>query len=166
MSKYLENEKLLPLLTLGDIVANATGTAYINLKNCVGVAEIDLFFGTVTSTDAASAVVVTVEGSTAGAATDTNTQIAFKYRLSSAVATDSLGDLTAATASGGASVTAADDNKILAVFVDPSVVQAAADDDVWIRAYLTPAAEISATNVCAWGRFVPRKAGASIPSST
>lgn len=166
MSKinYAESFKVLPILSPADIVATATATQYLDLDMSVGLVEIALHFGAVASTDSTGEVVVTIEASTAGSSNATEAAITFNYRLSAAVATDTMGAITAATVSGVA-VGQGDDNKVLLCYVDPSVVAQTADRR-FIRAVITPTAEITSTLVGAVARFVPRYAGNSIPSST
>lgn len=141
------------LLAPVDIVATATGTAYVEMaKIGQGQLEFDIFFGVVTSTDSTGEVVVTVVTSTSGISTDTDTAIAFNYRLSGAVGTDTLGAITAAT-SAGASVANTSDGMRLLVYVDPAVAQ-----DKACRVVLTPTAESTVTNVAVTARFIPRYA--------
>jgi hypothetical protein len=162
---YHENTKVQPILTVADIAAVATNTSYIDVGDAVGPIEIGFFFGSVASTDSTGEVVVTIEASTAGASNATETAIAFRYRLSGAVNTDLMGALTAATAAGAAVINT-DDNKILSCFVEPSALAAVGADFQFLRAVITPTAEITATIVGAYVRYQSRYAGASIPSST
>jgi hypothetical protein len=162
---YLDDRKELNLLAPQDIVATATASAYINVSNAVGTIEFQIPFGAIASTDSTGEVVVTVEASTAGSSNATETAIAFKYRLSAAVATDTMGALTSAT-SAGAAVGNATDNVTLFCFVEPSQL-AALGDPKFLRAVITPTAEISSTIVGGVHvSFTPRYAQASIPSST
>lgn len=164
-ARFAEGMKILPVLTIGDIVATATGTAYVDL-DLINWASFLVTFGTVTSTDSTGEVVVTVEASTAGSSNATEGQIAFSYRLSAAVATDTMGAITAATAAGGAAVANTADNTVLWVDVDPAVVAASAADRRFIRLVITPTAETTVTNVAACAFLEPRYPGNSIPSST
>lgn len=166
MNSYNENRKELNLLAPQDIVATATASAYVNVKHAAGTIEFQIPFGNIASTDSTGEVVVTIEASTAGSSNATESAIAFKYRLSAAVATDTMGALTSATSSGVA-VGNASDNCTLFCFVEPDQLAALGADFSYLRAVITPTAEITATVVggvhCS---FVPRYAGASIPSST
>lgn len=162
---YAESFKVLPILAPADIVASATGTAYLDLKMAEGLVEIALQFGAVASTDSTGEVVVTIEASTAASSNATEGQVVFGYRLSGAVATDSMGVIANAAAATGAVVGQGDDNKVLLCYVDPSVV-ALTSDRRYIRAVITPTAEITSTIVGAVARFIPRYAGNAIPSST
>ena len=166
MYSYLENEKVLNLLAPQDAVATAKASAYVNVANAAGTIEFDIPFGSIASTDSTGAVVVTVEASTAGSSNATEAAIAFKYRLSAAVATDSMGAITDAAATGAAVVNTSD-NCTLHVFVEPSALAAAGADKNWLRVVITPTAEITETLIggviC---RFRPRYAQNAIPSST
>lgn len=166
MHSYNENKKELNLLAPQDIVATATASAYINVSQAAGTIEFQIPFGAIASTDSTGEVVVTLEASTAGSSNATETAIAFKYRLSAAVATDTMGATTAATSSGVA-VLNTSDNCTLFAFVEPSQLAALGADYAYLRAVITPTAEITSTIVggvhCS---FLSRYAGASIPSST
>ena len=162
---YHENTKVLPVLTVADIVATATPTAYVDVTEAAGPIEFCFSFGAIASTDSTGEVVVTLEASTAGSSNATESAIAFRYRLSAAVATDTMGAITAATASGAA-VNNTGDNTILSCFVEPAALAAVGADYRWLRAVITPTAEITSTIVGAQVRYTARHAGASIPSST
>lgn len=160
-----EDIKILPLLAPADIAATATASQYLDLDNATGLVELAIPFGNIASTDSTGEVVVTVEASTAGTSNATESAIAFKYRLSAAVATDTMGAIASATATGVA-VNNDGDNKMLLIYVDPSTL-AALGDYKFIRAVITPTAEITATVIGGvQARFRPRYAGNAIPSST
>lgn len=168
MSKYHENEKALPILTPADIVATATNTQYVDLNYAAGLVEIDLQFGAIASTDSTGEVVVSL---TVNPVSDTSssdsveTAIAFNYRLSAAVATDTMGAITAATSSGAA-IGNTSDNVLFSAFVETSAVAAAYDGARFIRATITPTSETTSTIVGGVARFTPRFAQNSMPSST
>jgi hypothetical protein len=165
MFSYHENVKVQPILTVADVVATATATSYIDVGDAAGTIELGVFFGAIASTDSTGEVVVTLEASTAGSSNGTETAIAFRYRLSGAVNTDLMGAITSATATGVA-VNNTSDNTILSIFVEPAALAAVGADFQWLRAVITPTAEITSTIVGAYARFPARYAGNSIPSST
>jgi hypothetical protein len=160
--RFLESIKLLPLLAPVDIVATATATAYVDL-NLANWCSFLVDFGAMTS-DSTDICTVTVESSTAGSSNATEAAIAFKYRLSAAVATDTMGDLTSATTAGVA-VTAVSDGMVLWIDVDPSAVAETADRR-FLRLVLTPNAEMASCVVGAKAFLETRYKGANIPSST
>jgi proline racemase len=163
---FNEGRKELNLLAPQDIVATATASAYINVKNAAGTIEFQIPFGSIASTDSTGEVVVTIEASTAGSSNATESAIAFRYRLSAAVATDTMGAITTATAAGAAVVNTSD-NTTLFAFVEPDALAALGADYSWLRVVITPTAEITATIVGGvHASFVPAYAGNSIPSST
>ena len=162
--RFAENMKILPVLAPADIVAVATATAYVDL-DLMHWGEFVIQFGAVTSTDSTGGVVVTLEASTVGSSNATETAIAFNYRLSAAVATDTMGAITAAAATG-VQVGQASDNTALIVEVDPSAVAAVGADFRFVRAVLTPTSEVSATVVGAIFYGEPRYKKNLIPSST
>ncbi len=163
---HAEVLKTLPLLAPQDIAATATGSSYIDLDQCVGLVEFEVMFGAITSTDSTGGVVVTVEGSTGGISTDTNTALAFQYALSEAVNTDSMGAITAATSSGKTLVSSSDDNKTLLCYLDPAVLTAGVTDGRFARVKVSPTTDMGATLVGVVARYTPRYSQASIPSST
>jgi hypothetical protein len=166
MNSYNENEKVINLLAPQDAVATAKASAYINVANAAGTIRFDIPLGALTTTDTTGEVAITVEASTAGSSNATEAAIAFRYRLSGAVATDSLGDITAATATGVA-VSEAGDNKMVHIFVEPSQLAALGADYNWLRVVLTPTADLTATLIGGViAHFRPRYAQASQPSST
>ena len=166
---YGETVKILPMLVPQDIKATATVSQYLDMNLAAGLVEISIPFGNIASTDSTGGVQVTV---TVNPVADTSssdsveTAIAFEYRLSAAVDTDTMGALAAAT-SAGVQVGQGDDNKTLFVYVNPSDIPAQASTGRFIRAELTPTAEVTAILVGGiTGRYIPRYAGASMPSST
>lgn len=167
MSKYsyAETVKVLPLLAPINIVATATNSKWIDLDQSEGIVELEVNFGLITDTDSTSGVVVTVLCSTAGSSSDTNTALAFKYRQSAAVDTDTMGALTDATAAG-VTILNAVDNVTLLCYVDPAAVEAAMTDGRFLGVLITPVANIDACTVGVVARYTPKYAGASIPSST
>ena len=161
--RFAEGLKILPIKAPSDIVATATATSYVDMDGAHWATFL-VQLGAMTS-DSTDTLTVTVECSTAGSSNATEQAIAFQYRLSSAVDTDSMGVITAATASGVA-VTAADDNKVLVIDVDPSAVAAVAADMRYVRLVLTPNAEMASCLDGVTAVLEPRYPGYAIPSST
>jgi hypothetical protein len=159
-----EEIQVVPVLARADIVATATATKFVNIaKVGSGQVEFAFNFDVVTSTDSTGEVVVTIEADDVNDTSSSDTSaaaIAFNYRLSAAVGTDSMGALTAATSAGYAFANT-DDNKLLLVYVDPAVAA-----KKYIRGMITPTAETTVCGVGATARFVPRKAQASQNSSS
>lgn len=165
MLNYAENVKVVPLLGSVDIVATATASNYVALKDVAGLLEISVNFGLITSTDSTGEVVVTLEASSDGSSNATEAAIAFNYRQSGAVGTDTMGAIAAATSAGKA-VLNTTDNVTLLCYVDPSDVTALSDQYTYVRAVITPTSEVTSTVVGVVARYTPRYAGNSIPSSS
>ena len=163
--RYAQGLKVLPILKPQDIVATATATSYVDLDE-INWATFLVQFGNVASTDSTGECIVTVECSTGNTSNATEAQIAFQYRLSAAVDTDTMGAITAATAAGGAAVGQGDDNKMLVIDLDPAAVAANAATMRYVRVVITPTSEITATLVNAIFIGEPRYPGNAIPSST
>lgn len=166
--KYAEEFKIVPLLGSIDIVATATSSNYVALKDVVGLLEISVNFGLITSTDSTGEAVVTLQASNVSDTTSSDlaeAAIAFSYRLSGAVGTDTMGAITAAT-SAGVAVVNTSDNVSLLCYVDPSAVATLDAGYKFVRAVVTPTAEVTSTVVGAVARFLPRYAGNAIPSSS
>ena len=163
--RYAQGHKILNLLAPADIVATATASAYFDL-DLINWLTVIIPFGAIASTDSTGGVTVTVEASTAGSSNATEGAIVFDYRLSDAVATDTMGAITAATVAG-AVVGQGDDNKFLVIDIDPAVVAASAADRRYVRVVITPTAEITSTIVGGVLAIAePRYPGNAIPSST
>jgi hypothetical protein len=165
--KYAEGMKVLPVLAPIDIAANATNGAYVDIRRLNWLTFL-VPFGVITSTDSTGECVVTVE---TNAVNDTSSSdsvevagIAFNYRLSAAVGTDSMGAITAATASGVAFANTSD-GKMLVIDVDPAVVQATSGQR-YVRLVFTPTAESTVGLVGAVAVCEARYPGNAIPSST
>lgn len=158
--KFAEGMKVLPILAPVDIAAAATGTQYVDVSDSHWATFV-VQFGAITN----STITMIVEASTAGSSNATEVAIPFKYRLTSAVATDSLGAITAGSSSG-VTVAAADDNKAFIIDVDPAALPAVGDDYKWLRVYLTPASDNTAILVGAVAYLQPRFPGNSIASAT
>jgi proline racemase len=166
MHSYLENCKELNLLAPQDIAAVATQSAYIDVGDAAGTIEFQIPFGAITSTDTTGGVVVTLEASTAGSSNATEQAISFRYRKSAAVATDTMGAITDATTTG-VEILNAVDNITLFCFVEPAALAALGADFQWLRAVITPTAEVTVTLVGGVHvMFHARYAGNAIPSST
>lgn len=163
---FTEYQHIVPLLGPIDKAATAAATPYIDLKTAHNLAFY-AFFGSITAASADESITITVEASSAGSSNSSEAAIAFSYRLSSAVNTDSWGDITAATSSG-MSVATTDDSKMVEIWVDPAVVANAVTNKNgrYVRMVITPHAEGTATLVAAWAMFDPRYKMASMLSSS
>jgi hypothetical protein len=134
MSGRLQAIHLVPALAPADITTTTTYTDVMGLKEAHEI-EIDVLFGAITG----DAVTLTVEE--CDDTTPSNSSaIAFNYQMSSAMGTDNLGAVTAATTSG-ITVAASDDNKVVRVFVDPSVLSSGYP---YVRVKLDPGASMTA----------------------
>lgn len=109
-------------------LSTATASDVIGLKEYHRV-QFVVVFGAVDASDC----VVTVEECDDTTPT-TDTAIAFYYRKSSALGTDSMGDRTAATSSG-VTIANADDNKILLIDIDASDLS---EGYPYVKVVLTP----------------------------
>ena len=147
-----------------DTAATAISTQYVDIKTANSV-EFLAAFGVVTSASADQPVTITVMAATAQAGTGA-AAVAFTYRLSSAVAANSWGDPTAATATGYAPVATTIGGKMLHIYLDPAAIAAAKADARWVCLTITPDAGVTACNVCAIPLYSPRYPGASMVSAT
>jgi hypothetical protein len=166
MINFAEMLKVVPLLGSKDIVATATNSNYVALKDVAGMVELQACFGLITSTDSTGEAVVTIQASNVNDTSSTDlveAAIAFQYRLSGAVGTDTLGAITSATTAGVA-IGEAVDNATLLAYVEPSAL--ANDGYKYVRMVVTPTSEATSTVVGVVARYVPRYAGNAIPSSS
>ena len=144
--------RVIPLLAPQDITTSATNTSFLDMK-AIQHATFCVLFGNIAATSADQGVVVTVECAT-GAATTSAVALAFKYRLSGAIATDTLGDITS-VANTGVTVATTDDNKLLMIDIDPAAFEAALADGRFVSVLITPDAGASATLVSAFALIEP-----------
>lgn len=156
MIRFMEQTHLVPGFAPADITTTTTYSDVVNAGKTHWV-QFHLVCGAITGDTA----VVTVEECTAADGTG-NTAIAFSYRLSSAVGTDSLGAVTAATTSG-VTLAATDDNKVLIVDVDPSTLS---DDSPYVRLAVDPGGSMSAFVVGCTILAEPRNAGTTAVALT
>ncbi len=161
--RYAEGLKVLPVLAPVALTTSEVNCAAVDM-NVNQWATFLVSFGVMTS-DATDTVTVTVEAATSATTAATDTAIAFKYRLSAAVATDTMGDITDATTAGVA-VTATSDAKTLVIDVNPDSLPAVGDDFTFLRVVLTPSAEHGGSVISAVAVLEPRYPGNDAPSST
>ena len=162
--RYAEGLKVLPVLAPVDTTTSAVSTEAVSLAQahwCTFIVQ----FGNFTS-DSTDTVVLTVESSTASATAATDEAIAFSYRLSAAVATDSMGAITAATSDGATFGADSDDSKCVIIDVDPSYVAGKDTDAKFVRVVATPSSNVGALLISALAFVEPRFPGASILSAS
>jgi len=146
-----ETVHVVPVLAPADITTSTTYTDVVGLKEYRRI-QFHILFGAITG----DTVALTVEE--CDDTTPTNSSaIAFKYRKSSAVGTDSMGALTDATTSG-ITVAATDDNKVIIVEVDARDLS---DGYPYVRVALDPGSSMSACVVGATAILEPRYAQSS-----
>lgn len=162
-NRYIVGENIVPLIAPQDIVAVATASPFVSLKNALH-GSINLFFGSITAASADQSITVTLEAATA-AASGSEAAVTFNYRLSGAVGANTWGAITAA-ASTGMSVATTDDNKILSIDINPAAIHTQLVDATHVRVVITPDAGGSATLVGAWATLEPRYAQLTHLSAT
>lgn len=161
--RFAQGLNTLPLIAPVDTAATAI-QGVVKLGGSHGGTAF-VFFGANTAASADQAVTVTVEAATSSAST-TAEAVAFNYRLSGAVGANSWGDVTAATSAGVSVAISTDDNKMLAIDIDPSKFLAAKADCTHIRIVVTPNAGATATLVSAWAQLEPRYSQKTMVSAT
>lgn len=161
--QFAEGYKVLPILAPQDITEVATYTQYVDLK-LTNWATFLVQFGNIAGADST----LTVEASTAASSNATEANVPFRYRLSAAVAADTMGAITQATSDGVTVAAASDDNKLYIVDVDPAALNVNPGADFrFLRLKVTPASS-AATNtvVGVTAVLTPRYPGNAIPSAT
>lgn len=161
-ARYAQGLKMLPVLAPVALTTSAVSCQSVDMDQNHWATFL-VSFGVMTS-DATDVITVTVEASTASATAATDTAIAFKYRLSAAVGTDTMGAISDATTAGVA-ITATSDNKMLVIDVDAAVLPAVGDDFKFLRVVLTPSAEHGGSIISAVALLEPRYPGNTIPDS-
>jgi hypothetical protein len=160
-NQFAEGAKFVPILAPVDAVATAKATSYVDLTEALWATFV-VNFGVITTGTAT----ITVEASTAGSSNATEAAIPFKYRLTGAVGTDTLGAITAATSDGAAVATDAD-GKAYIIEVDPAALPANPGADYkWLRVVVSPTTDMAACLVGANAILQPRYPGNSLYSSS
>lgn len=147
-------ENIVPLKAPIDSAGTAYATPFVDLKSALH-ATFFVYFGVVTATSADQSVIVTMEAATA-AASGSEVQIPFRYRVSGATGANSWGAITSATASGGATILTTDDNKMLLIDVDPAGLDNLLADARFVRAVVGIDAGGTVTLNAAWAELEPR----------
>ena len=160
--RFGEALEVLPSLAPIAAITNDAGrvTTFVDLSLAHWVTFI-CQFGAISATDT-GLITVAVEGSTTGADSDTEANVAFSYRISSAIgAAPSLGTITAVDSTATCTVASTDvANALLSVEVDPSAVQ----NYRYVRLSIDPAADSTSYFSSAIVVKEPRYPGNALPS--
>lgn len=152
MNPFVQYENIVPLLAPQDLVDTDTATPFVDLKTANKAAFL-VFFGALTTATAGDVVNVTLEAATA-AASGSEAQVGFSYRVSGAVGANSWGAITEAAATAGVAMASTDDNKVLWVEIDPAAILAAKADARFVRLLISPS-DMAATLVAAMALVDP-----------
>lgn len=158
---FVQYENIIMLLEPKDIASTITASAYMNLKGAHKAAFL-VVFGAITSDTGTDAYVVTVEGATAEGGTEA--AIAFDYRLSGALGTNTWGAVTSATTTGVSMDNDDNDNMMLWIEIDPCAL--AASDYNYVRVKITDSADMAAGLVTVLGILQPRYKMTTMVSTT
>lgn len=161
--RFVSGLNTMPLIAPVDTAATAIQGAFK-----LGVAHggtAFVFFGANTAASADQSVTVSLEAATSSAST-TAVAVAFSYRLSGAVGDNTWGAITAATTAGVPIVISTDNNKMLAIDIDPSKLLMAKAGAEYARIVVTPDAGGTATLVSAWVQLEPRVSQSVMVSAT
>lgn len=162
--RFVEGLNVQPVLAPIDTAASAVATAYTDLKLAEHLTYL-VQFGNMTS-DSTDTATITLECSTAGSSNATELALAYQYRLSGAIGTNSWGAITSATSAGAAFAADSVDGKVVCIEVDPAAVANAGADYRHVRLVVTPSAATAICIVGAQAFIEPRYAGNAIPSSS
>lgn len=121
MSYFAEKLQIVPIYAPQATTSADAETAHVKIKNAQWLSFL-CYWGDVTS-DSTDICNIKVYTSTEASTTNAVSQ-PFKYRLSSAIGSDSWGAITATTAAAGVNITGEDDNKMLLIEVDPASLYA------------------------------------------
>ena len=162
--RFAEKLKVLPVLAPAD--STDGGSQFIDMEEVQWLSYL-VSFGTMTS-DSTDTITVTVECSTATTTSTADINLPFHYRLSSAVATDSMGAITAVVSSDSVAITATDDDKVLIIDVDPACipVQTSYTAHKYVRLFFDMSAQLASNIIGAIAVIEPRYPGNSMNSST
>lgn len=161
--RFAEGLKVLPIIAPVAFTTSVVESEYVHMDG-MHWATFLVEFGVMTS-DSTDTVTLTIECSTAATSNATEVTLPFWYRLSSAVATDTMGAITTATTAGMA-VTATDDAKMVIIDVDPAIIPAALTDGAWLRVVATPSDAVASGVIASQFVGEPRYPQNLIPSSS
>jgi hypothetical protein len=166
IGRYGQILSFVPLMAPANISTTATNTNAVDLARCHRATFI-VFGGAITATSADQNVVVTVLASSV-VTSGTGTAIAFNYRVSGAVGTDTWGAVTAATAAGASIVPATLNNAFLLIDVDPANVLNGVTslDGRYVRLVITPNAGATSTILGVLCELEPRYAQTNMESAS
>ena len=170
MFRFAEKFKFVPLSAPVAYTSDtaAIASSYVKIDQAHWLSFV-FPLGNATS-DSTDTITLTVECSTAAASNATEVQVPFRYRISNAIDTNGWAAIGTATASDGLALTAADDNKLVLVEVDPAEAVAAhtATDAKFVRLVATFAQGDGQIGVVGGIHAVlePRYPGNAIPSAT
>jgi len=159
MFRYGMQEQIIPLISPVDITNTDVNSPFVKVSNAHWLRFL-VPFGTITGDTCTVTVAESTANSTSGGATEV--AVPFTYRLSGAVGVDTWGAVTTAD-SGGLLVTASDDDKILAIDIDPRTLD---DGYNYVRVQLVTGGSMSACEVAAVAIVHPRYAQLDNVSST
>jgi hypothetical protein len=166
MQDYGMVNHYVPLIAPVDLGDTSIATPYVDMAPLLGLTFV-VMTGVLTGGATTALETVTIESSSTGSSNASEAAVVFNYRLSSAVGTDSLGAVTAATTAGKA-LTMSDDGKMLIVNVDPATVAAGPTTKLgrYCRLVITKSATMSVAlvSVLAVGR--PRNMSATMVSTS
>ena len=163
--RFAEGLKVLPLVVPVAFTSSAVASEFVDMQ-LINWASFLVSFGVMTS-DTTDTVTLTVEVCDIGTTTDsTETAVGYSYRLSSAVATDLMGAVTAVGSTGVAVNANADDAKVVIIDVNPAATLATLATARWIRIVATPVAEVASGVLSVIAVLEPKYPGTTIPSDT
>ena len=165
INRFGEMTKILPVLVSADITTTDTKTAIVDCKNAHRV-TFYVLCGAITSASTTEPIIWAKASS--AATTTSAVAIAGKYRLSGAVATDSMGEITAFTAAAGITPLLTADNNVILVDIDPADIRAgtANKNGRFVHLLMDTSASMSNWVVGAICELEPRYAQNSMPSAS
>ena len=160
--RFAEAIKVLPVLAAQDIAATAAVTSFVDLSLAHWLTFV-CQFGAITVTDT-GLFTISVEASTSGADTDTETNIGYSYRISNAIgAAYSMGTITAVDSTATTTIASTDvASSVLIIEVDPQAVAGTATAR-YVRFTIDGAADVTAALAGVVAYVEPRYPGNSMP---
>lgn len=162
--RFAEGLKVLPVVTPANKTSSTVESNFVKL-NGVNWLTFMVHIGTTTGSATSDVLTFTVVASTSGSTNTSQTALAFNYRLSAAVGTDLMGDITAATSAGYEVLQTACDDMVLIIDVDPAAVSKALTGANYVHLVITPSGS-AANTLGVVAICEPRIAGNSITSAS
>jgi hypothetical protein len=162
--RFAEGLKVYPVVVPADKTSATVESTFVKLDTTNWLTFL-VNIGTTTGSASSDTLTFTVMASTSSTTNTSEVGVPFNYRLSAAVGTDLMGDITHVAAAGYEVLQTACDNMVVVIDVDPAEVQATLSGALFAQLVVTPSGS-AANNLGVIAITEPRYPGNSITSAS